>query len=178
MRPARLSSLLLLAIFASLAGAQQFTTVFPGTFVDISTTGGTAITGVGDDTAHTIVTTVGNQFFGAGSITVGNNGAATSVAAGAVAFTNATIPAAPANPTGITAGAGILMPFWDDLYPQGSPALSNTTLWYQEMGGVLYIMWLNDNHYANTGRICSMYSRHFSRGSPGTFSNSSTTYPR
>ena len=80
MRSARLSSLLLITVVASFAGAQQFTTVFPGTFIDISTTGGTAITGVGDDSAHTIVTTIGNQFFGAGSITVGNNGAATSVA--------------------------------------------------------------------------------------------------
>ena len=80
MRSVPLSSLLLIALVASIAGAQQFTTVFPGTFVDISTTGGTAITGVGDDTAHTIITTIGNQYFSAGSVTIGNNGAATSVA--------------------------------------------------------------------------------------------------
>ena len=33
---------------------------------------------------------------------------------------------------------------------RASPKPSNTTLWYQETGGVLYIMWLNDNHYADT----------------------------
>jgi hypothetical protein len=142
------ASLLLVCALSSTASAQQFTTAIPGTFIDLSTSGGTAITGVTDDSTHAIITTVANGFFSAGTVTVGNNGACTSMAAGAVPFTNNTIPAAPANPAGIGTGAGILMPFWDDLYPQAGAA--NTTIWWQEVSGVLYIMWKDDNHFADT----------------------------
>jgi hypothetical protein len=147
MRPSHVTALLIAAVLATGAGAQQFSNVFSGAFVDITTTGGIAITGVGDDTVHGITTTVGNAFFPAGPISISNNGAVTGMASGTVGFTNADIPAAPTNPTGISAGAGVLMPFWDDLYPQALP--SNTTLWYQEVGNTLYLQWNNVNHYAD-----------------------------
>jgi hypothetical protein len=154
MRPSRSIAFVLAGLIGATAGAQQISTVFGGTFVDISTTGGTAILGVGDDSLHGVTTTLGNAFFPAGPITISNNGAVTGMASGSVLFTNGDIPAAPANPTGISAGAGVLMPCWDDLYPQ--PGAANTTIYWQEVGGVLYIMWKNDNHWndpSTTGGI-------------------------
>ena len=148
MRSMHSIALLFTSIVAATAGAQQISTAFSGTFVDISTTGGIAIVGVLDDSVHAVTTTLGNAFFPAGPITISNNGAATGMLNGTVAFTNTDIPAAPANPAGISAGAGVLMPFWDDLYPQ--PGAGNSTIYYQELAGVLYIMWKNDNHFADT----------------------------
>jgi len=123
----------------------------PGTFLDISGTG-TAIAGVGDDTEHLIDTTVGNGAFPAtNQVGVGNNGAmiAGLTALPAIGFTNATInPAVSTVPAGITptTGQGYLLPFWDDLDPEPEP--SATTLYWQEIGGTLYVQWNNVAHFS------------------------------
>lgn len=135
-------------LVASVTCAQQFSNAFAPVvgFVDISTTGGTQIIGVGDDTTHAITTTIGNAMFPAGSVTIGNNGVASAIAPASGPFTNYDIPTGTAVPTGLTAAAqGILLPHWDDLYP----ASSGTSIWWQEAAGVLIIMWKDENHYAD-----------------------------
>src|SRR5262249_46989232 len=100
----------------SLVSAQAWTTVPPGTFVDISTTGGTAITGVGDDTSHPTTTTIGNSLFPAGPVVIGSNGAAIAGLTGTpfVTYVNSCLTTYAA--TGQPAGATVaLFPFWDDL---------------------------------------------------------------
>lgn len=139
--------LLACCVLASIAGAQSFTTALPGSFVDISTTGGTAIIGVTDDSNHAILTTLGNTLFPAGNQTVCNNGCVVggSAAAGTT-YINATIGAS-GLPVGLSGGNVALCPFWDDLYPE--TGATNTTIYWQESAGVLYIMWKNDNHFSD-----------------------------
>jgi len=132
---------------AAIAGAQTFSNSVTGTFVDISTTGGTAIIGVSDDSGHSITTTVGNTLFPAGNVRVGNNGAIVGGSTTATpGFGNVAVPA-----TGvpITGGNVNLLPFWDDLYPFPTP--SNITIYWQEAGGVLTIMWKDDCSFGNAG---------------------------
>ena len=68
---------LLLSLLANLACGQSIVSGTPAVlgFIDISTTGGTAIAGVGDDTEHDFTTTIGNALFPAGPCRIGNNGA-------------------------------------------------------------------------------------------------------
>jgi hypothetical protein len=122
-------------------------------FVDLSVNGGTQITGVGDDTVHAIVTTVGNGMFPAGNVLIGNNGVACAgISSGAIGYTNAAIllayipnliPAQSWVPTGLpqNLASGILA-FWDDLHPGGAGSI-----WWKEQGGVLYIMWKDEFHF-------------------------------
>jgi hypothetical protein len=148
MRP---TAILLASLFAVTAGAQTVQSNLPGTFVDISQTGGTALTGTDDDTLQVITTTIGNQMFPAGSASISNNGWALSGnLPGGGYFTNYDIPLPTGVPTGLPTGSygGFLLPFWDDLYPVTHP--SSNTIWWQEASGVLIIMWLNDLHFADS----------------------------
>jgi hypothetical protein len=142
------NTMLAVCALTAVAGAQSFDATYPGTFLDISTGLGTAITGVGDDTGHSITTTLGNPLFPAGAVRVCSNGTLSAGAtAGATAFTNVTI-----NPTGVPAGlpAGAsahLCPHWDDLY-----CLTNTNTsiyWYEDLtNSILYVQWNNVEHFA------------------------------
>src|SRR6188472_4451636 len=88
-------------------------------FYDISSVpGAVQITAISDDSVTTIpagTITVGNSLFPAGAKSVSNNGVISGIANVGITFSNSSIPTAPAVPLGITSGAGILMPFWDDL---------------------------------------------------------------
>src|SRR5262249_55939355 len=108
--------------------------------------GGTPILMVGDDTAHPIVTTVGNVLFPAGNVVIGNNGAVCGgTSSASIGFTNAAIPA---SGLPLPYGNVNLLPYWDDLYPTVSPATtSSIAIWTQESGGVLAIMWKGENHF-------------------------------
>lgn len=133
-----------LCALTAVVGAQSWNTTSPGTFVDISTTGGTAITNVGDDTSHAIVTTVGNIAFPAGAVLLGSNGVALSSTAPAGTFvTYGNFCNATYSGSGFPAGNAALMPFWNDLMAINA----NTTLYWQESAGVLYIMWKGIGHY-------------------------------
>src|SRR5262245_21165392 len=156
-------------LLAAVAGAQTFSNSYPGAFVDLSTSGGTAIAGVGDDTLHNFVTTLGNPMFPAGNTRVCNNGVAMSgTTTGSVGFTNYTIPA-----SGVPVGMSLpyttaLCPFWDDLYPTAPP--SSATIYYQETAGVLYIMWKNEfafGYVVGTQQI-TFEIQVFSSPAPGT----------
>src|SRR5262245_35769054 len=93
----------------------------PGTFVDISTTGGTPIPGVGDDSVHLIVTTVGNVMFPAGPVVISNNGVAIAgLTSASISSQNAhSFVGAPGVPN---LGSGYVFPFWDDLRPASVPS--------------------------------------------------------
>src|SRR6478672_8343162 len=93
-------------LLSALAGAQTMA-VGSGTFVDISTTGGTAILGVTDDSMHTINTTIGNGLFPSGVVRITNNGACISNNTGTISCcSQAAIPASGV-PTGFPpAGVG------------------------------------------------------------------------
>jgi hypothetical protein len=141
--------LLAACIFTAAVGAQTITNASPAVvgFIDISTTGGTSVGTVTDDSEHSFVTTVGNALFPAGNVRVGSNGAAVSgITTGDIGFTNAAIPAT-GLPSGMPAGgSAYLLPFWDDLYPVAATAA--TTIWWQEdtTNGILLIMWKDQGH--------------------------------
>jgi hypothetical protein len=114
-------------------------------FLDISGTG-TAIPNVGDDTEHLIVTTVGNELFPAGNVLVSSNGVAISgITSGSVGFTNSAASQSSVGSLLPLGGRGYLLPFWDDL--QSTDGSANTTIYWQEIGGVLYIMWKDIGHF-------------------------------
>jgi hypothetical protein len=117
-------------------------------FVDISLTGGTPIAGADDDSEHNIFTTIGNELFPAGNVRIANNGVAIAgTTTGDVGFTNNPI-AATGIPTGVTiTGTHYLFPLWDDHFP----STANTTIWWQQLDGVLYIMWKNEEHFDFSG---------------------------
>jgi len=133
-----------LCAVTAVVGAQTWSNTAPGTFIDISTTGGTAILGAGDDTSHSIVTTVGNAAFPAGPVLIGSNGVALSSSAPAGTFVtygnfcNATYAS-----SYFPAGNAALMPMWNDLMALNP----NTTIYWQEASGVLVIMWKGIGHY-------------------------------
>jgi hypothetical protein len=147
----RLTVLVAAVVFVASVGAQTILSTQPGTFVDISATGGTALTAVGDDTAHQITTTIGNAMFPAGPVSIDSNGwalAGTYTATFGHYFNDDIAPSGlPAN---IPAGSwnGVCLPWWDDLYAYPLP--SSTNIWWQELSGILYIMWKDINHYADT----------------------------
>jgi hypothetical protein len=132
-----------ICLLASLAGAQlSITSATPAIigFVDISATGGTALTIFDDSEVH-ITTTVGNALFPAGDVLVSTNGVAVAgLTSGNIGFTNSPIGAT--TPSGIPASnVGVLLAFWDDLFPLADA--ESSTLYWQESAGVLYIMWKN-----------------------------------
>jgi hypothetical protein len=138
--------------FATTLGAQTIVGDVPATigFVDISAFGGTAITGVGDDSEHTITTTIGNSLFPAGNVRISNNGVVVSgLSSGDIGFTNETISTSGV-PGGLPGGGGAyLCVLWDDHIPLGGT--SDTTIWWREADGVLYILWKGEEHFSNGG---------------------------
>jgi len=139
---------LAVCILAAVAGAQTIVNTTPAVigFVDISTTGGTAVIGVDDETEHTFTTTLGNALFPAGPVNLGCNGVVQSGigTTPSISFSNQTIPAA-TDPTNIPAGSqGTICAFWDDLDFIGA---SSTNVYWQEMGGVLYILYKDINAF-------------------------------
>jgi hypothetical protein len=145
----RFLSLLAVAVLATAASAQTISSGFIGTFVDLSAAGtnGNAITPT-DDSAHNITTTVGNGLFPAGPITISNNGHCYASMGTTSVYSNVDIvPGSTTVPTGLVGAAnGILLPHWDDLYPNASHP---TQIYWQEIGGVLYIEWFRENHFAD-----------------------------
>lgn len=140
-------------LLTALAGAQAVTStnIVPANigFVDISASG-TAITGAFDDSSHTIFTTVGNTMFPAGIVRICNNGVAIAgVANGGVGFTNQPIPDSGPVSNVSAGGTGYVFPFWDDLVPNQAFTPSDTTIYWQEVLGVLFIMWKNETHFGN-----------------------------
>jgi hypothetical protein len=168
MPSSRVLGLLLIGLLATIASGQSFSNTYPGTFVDLSPAGtnGTAITPT-DDSTHQIVTTVGNGLFPAGNVTIGNNGVVSAVASASGPITNADIPVT-GLPTALTATAnGIICAFWDDLYPN---AAHPTRIYWQEIGGVLYIEWYRENHFSSTvvGEDITVEVQVFGSPLPGT----------
>jgi hypothetical protein len=155
----RFAFCLSLCLLASVAGAQHWVSDVPGNFIDISATGGTLLASstttpaLGDDTEHNIVSTIGNAMFPAGNLRIGNNGAVANfgaaAAAGDVGLTNAAIVSGgTAVPAGLPAGTVCaLAPFWDDL---DVLTAGGSEIWWQEMGGMLAIMWKNVSHYPDS----------------------------
>jgi len=144
-------------VLTACAGAQVV--IAPGIagFVELDPAlggGGTAIPGVGDDTAGTFTSTIGNELFPAGTVSVASNGYAVSPGTGSASssFGNVAIAATSTGANtvdnGATATSKVLMPFWDDLYAVAATA--NTTIFWQELNGVLYIEWKNIGHFASS----------------------------
>jgi len=152
------SSAILLACLVVTVGSGQVTITSSQPpilgFYDISTVpGAVQITPLSDDLVTTIpagTITVGNSLFPAGAKSVSNNGVISGIASAGITFSNSAIPTAPAVPSGITSGAGILMPFWDDLLPTSGPP--PTQIWYlnDTLNGVAVFMWKDENHYASS----------------------------
>jgi hypothetical protein len=140
-------------VLATCASAQVV--IAPGAcaFVEIAGTG-TALLGVGDDTAATFTSTIGNDLFPAGTVTVASNGYAVSPGTSSAFSTFGNVAIGPASTGATTVGNGatatskVLCPFWDDLYAVA--ATSGTTCYWQELGGVLYIEWKNIGHFATS----------------------------
>jgi hypothetical protein len=142
-------SVLTASVIAASATAQVTISAGTATFFDISTTG-TALTGAGDDSSHGFTSTIGNELLPAGPIVVNSNG---HVIAGATPgssfyFNSAITAASDATQFGYTAGLRVVCPWWDDLY---ASALPNATIYWQEVGGVLYIQWNLIGHFATFG---------------------------
>jgi hypothetical protein len=80
---------------------------------------------------------------------VGSNGVAISgLASGFIDFVNTSIGLAGTVPSGLPeGGSGYLLPFWDDLQPQADAG--STTIYWQETGGVLYILWKDIGHFVS-----------------------------
>jgi hypothetical protein len=146
MRSFRNAALALASVLTLHASGQTMTSALPPVFgfIDISTTG-TPIAGVGSETEHNIVTTIGNPLFPAGNVRVSPNGVAISgLIAGHIAGGNSQI-ATFSLPEGVPQGGlGYLFPFWDDLSAPAAGA--NTTIWWQETNAALIIMWKDLEH--------------------------------
>lgn len=110
-----------------------------GGFIDITATG-TAL-GLDDDGEATIVTTVGNDVFPAGSVTVGNNGGIIAGGGASLGTGNSALPSA--------SWATALMPFWDDI-----DADTGDVYWEERMvGGVntLIVQWTDRPRFSFIG---------------------------
>ncbi|MEM7312485.1 MAG: S8 family serine peptidase [Planctomycetota bacterium] len=118
-------------------GFSQFSD--PSAFVDISATG--IGLGLSDDGEATVTTTVGNEAFPAGTITIGNNGMIASGADVGIDFSNGSVP----NDDFDFA----LMPFWDDI-----DADSGNVYWEErQVDGVnaLIVQWDGRPHFSDVG---------------------------
>jgi hypothetical protein len=144
-------ALLVMCALAAVAGAQiniNNTTPASIGFVDISMTGGTALT-MFDDTTTTITTTVGNALIPAGPVRISTNGVVMpGDTSGFVDFGNEMLTFNPPPAEfGTPFAIGYACPWWDDLQPiTGS---ESTTIYWQEIAGVLYIMWKDIGHFPN-----------------------------
>ena len=123
-----------------LAGPLEFTQFNdPTRFVDISGTG--TPLGLSDDGEEDILTTVGNDIFPAGPVTVSNNGGIIAGGNEDLTFANTAIP----NISFETA----LLPFWDDIDND-----DGDVYWEQrEIDGLpaLIVQWDQRPHYSNVG---------------------------
>ncbi len=111
-------------------------------FIDISTTGSLLL--LADDGFATISTTVGNELFAAGSVTVFNNGGIVEgINSTSVGITNLNILTLPSSfPTA-------LLPFWDDIDND-----TGGVYWREQtVGGIptLIVQWENRPHFSNVG---------------------------
>jgi hypothetical protein len=124
---------------ASTATTLQFTkTNDPSKFIDISTTG-TALN-LTDDGEATITTTVGNEIFPAGPVTVGNNGGILAGGNLQLDYINAALP--------VASLPAALLPFWDDIDSD-----SGNVYWDEQIvDGIntLIVQWESRPHYDNT----------------------------
>ncbi len=136
-----------LAVSASAQAQYAIVDNQPGAFLDISQTG-TAIQGAGDDTVHQITTSIGNQLFPAGTVTICSNGWMCAGVATAAPYYNdgGTLPT-----TGLPTwsyfppGTQVCpLPGLDDR--DGVPA-PNPTIYWQQVGGMLVVQWHNISHY-------------------------------
>ncbi len=110
-------------------------------FVDISTTG--VPLGLADDAQATISTTVGNTFFPAGVVRIGNNGGIIAGTGASLSATNQALPN--------SGFSNALLPFWDDI--GGGPG---NVYWEKRLiGGVntLIVQWHNRPHFDGGGAV-------------------------
>jgi hypothetical protein len=167
-----ISVLVLCALSASLGAQNSIVNNVPAVigFVDLSTNGGTQLTGVGPDSEHNIVTTIGNPLCPAGNVRISNNGVvipgitAGEIGGGNVAFPTSfpfflplSIPALPA-----------ILVYWDDLHtPTGITFIPFAQIWWKEDAVVLYIMWKGEYHFGGlaNGQTITFELQVF--GSPG-----------
>lgn len=124
------------------SGPLQFNqNIDPSLFIDISTTGNQLL--LGDDDEQTIITTVGNQVFPAGAVTVGNNGG---IIAGANADLGVSNTPLPTNNF-----VNALLPYWDDI----DDSLSGGSVYWQELlvNGIntLIVQWNDLPHFQDQG---------------------------
>jgi hypothetical protein len=145
---------------AGLASAQvQFVDNWPGTFVDISTTG-TALD-LGDDSVTNVDWLVGNDLFPAGNVRISNNGAIGFLpidAYGPCSPGNAQMPIFSLfdeNPA--------LAVFWDDIDSD------HGNVYLEEMGdGTLIVQWHERPHFSGFGatEFCTFQVQVFPTGRP------------
>ena len=159
MSPAKFVGVFAACLLTITTCASAQTVIGPGigVFVELSPAfggTGTAVPGVGDDTMGTFTTTIGNELFPAGAVSVASNGYAVSPTTGTTSsnFGNVAITATSTGANtvgnGATATSEVLMPFWDDLYAVATTA--NTTIYWQEINGVLFIEWRDIGHFATS----------------------------
>ncbi|MCA9126212.1 MAG: pre-peptidase C-terminal domain-containing protein [Planctomycetales bacterium] len=111
----------------------------PAAFVDISSTG--TPLNLSDDGAASIVTTVGNALFPAGTVTVSNNGGITAGSTASLSTQNTALPAA-----GIDNALFVL---WDDI-----DSTAGNVYWQElQVGGIqtLIVQWHNRPRFSNIG---------------------------
>ena len=150
----RILAVLVLCALSALLGAQtSIVNNKPAVigFVELSTTGGTQMTGVQNDSEHNIVTTIGNPLFPAGNVRIGNNGVAIAgITGGEIGAGNVQLPATGPFflPTGIP-GLPAICAYWDDLNSPPGPILTTpkAQIWWKEDPGVLTIMWKGEYHF-------------------------------
>ncbi len=111
----------------------------PSQFIDISATG--TPLNLGDDTEATIVTTVGNAFFPAGSTTVANNGGILAGGGRDLSTANSALPS--------SSFAAALLPLWDDIDSD-----TGNVYWKEQLvSGIrtLIVQWENRPRFSNIG---------------------------
>jgi hypothetical protein len=170
MNSTKFLAILIACALTGVAGAQTINKTTPPVlgFVDISMTGGTAFTGVDDETEHAFTTTIGNPLFPAGPVLLGCNGVVQSgVSTGTIGFSNTALPVTGTPTNLIGTATGSILAFWDDL---DFTAASSTNVYWQETGGVLYIMWKNISHFstATLGEEITFEIQVFSNPAPGS----------
>jgi hypothetical protein len=159
----------LMCLGAVAVGAQAAITIGASNvaFVDISSTG-TGITGIGDDTEHTLSGTVlqsagwnGNALLGQfrsirignnGGVIIGNSATDTFASADQVGYTNGAIAGLAASNGGQFGNGGlgprsVIFPHWDDT----TPLAGSSSLRWQVITGDLYIQWTGQDHFSATG---------------------------
>ncbi len=111
----------------------------PSGFVDISATGASLT--LGDDGEATVSTTVGNDIFPAGSVTIGNNGGIIAAAGEELGYSNTALPSSD--------WATALLPLWDDIDDSAG------SVYWQELlvdgMNTLIVQWHDRPHFNDVG---------------------------